>query len=265
MILNKINDRIAGFDGSLGISYLDINTGDRLRAGNCDVFPSDGLARLLVLLEAFRRMDAGEMSPADVYVLAEEDFPPVVRGKRYCSALRQMHVGASVTMEDLYRLSTVVGDEMAYRILLRTFTAESVNQTMAELGFSKSRINRGPELVDGEKKELQNTISVEEMASLFYRLALGQVFSGDASGQMLGILEQYQQEGPLSYYFEEGLPIAHQSGRGRALVIDAGVVYGQAPFVLSMAAFTEEPHQAEAMLRDITLMCYKNSIDASRA
>ena len=63
MILDKIKDRIGNYDGTIGICYIDLGTGESCTAGNCDVFPASGMVKLLILIEAFRQMEEGEDRP----------------------------------------------------------------------------------------------------------------------------------------------------------------------------------------------------------
>ena len=56
MIADRIRDRISNFDGSMGICYIDLGTGNSCSAGNCDVFPASGIVKLMLLVETFRRI-----------------------------------------------------------------------------------------------------------------------------------------------------------------------------------------------------------------
>lgn len=262
MILDKIKDRIGNFDGTIGICYIDLGTGESCTAGNCDVFPASGMVKLLILIEAFRQMEEGTIHRQDKYVLKEEDYPHSEE-KSY-GALEFLHVGAELTLEDLYKLNVTVSDNMAFNILLKQLTMDSVNRTMEKYGCHKTRINRA--LLDDEKtaKGVKNYVSVQEMANLFLRMEKGQLVSGRASREMLDILRHHQKTSILPYYFSEYMEIAHQSGYDEREIMDMGIVYSEYPFILCMASSTDNIRNAESIMRDITLMCYQNSMGVNR-
>jgi len=257
MILDKMKDRIGNFDGSIGICYIDLKTGESCSAGNCDVFPASGMVKMLILVEVFRRLEEGRLKKTDTYVLKEQDYPKT--SERTVGALEHIHVGTELTMEDLYKLNIIVSDNMAFNILLKLFTIEEVNRTLQEYGFKKTCINRPIYDMDKIAKGIQNYVSVQEMATLLLRMYKGQVISGRACSEMLDILSNHQKGSILPYYFEENHRIAHQSSTDERDILDMGIVYGENPFILCMASSGENTRNAESIMRDITLMCYHNS------
>ena len=53
-LTNRIKDRISNADGKIGIYFCDINKNDSCFVGNCDVFPSLGVAKLVLMIEVFK-------------------------------------------------------------------------------------------------------------------------------------------------------------------------------------------------------------------
>ena len=257
MILDKMKDRIGDFEGKIGICYIDINSKSCLTAGNCDVFPASGIIKLLLLIEAFKRLNEGEINKTDTYILKEEDYP-LTREKSF-SALEHIHVGAMLTVEDLYKLNVIVSDNMAFNILLKLFGKDKVNETIRQLGFKKTRINRAINDYEQISKGVHNLVSVQEMANLLLRMYEGQIISNAASKEMLEIMCEHQKTSPLTYNFMESMKIAHQSGYDDNEIHDMGIVYGKNPFILCMASSVPNTKNAESVMRDITMMCYQNS------
>ena len=81
---------------------------------------------------------------------------------------------------------------------------------------------------------------------------------------MLDILLHHQKTSILPYYFSESMEIAHQSGYDEREIMDMGIVYAEHPFILCMASSTDNIRNAESIMRDITLMCYQNSMGVNR-
>lgn len=257
MILDKMKDRIGDFEGKIGICYIDIRTKSCYTAGNCDVFPASGVIKLLILVEAFKRLNEGQINKTDTYILEPDDYPQI-REKSF-SALEHIHTGAEVTVEDLYKLNVIISDNMAFNILLKIFGKDAVNDTLKELGFRKTKINRAINDFEAMNKGIQNLVSVQEMANLLLRMYEGQIISKSASKEMLEILCEHQKTSPLTYNFLESMKIAHQSGYDDNEIHDMGIVYCENPFILCMASSVPNIKNAESVMRDITMMCYQNS------
>ena len=261
MILNKINDRIGNLSGRIGIYYFDLTTGASCFAGNCDVFPSSGMAKIAVLLEVFRQLHEGYLKKDDTYVLNKDYYFTLFHNEHEPSygALHFLHPGLELTIKDLYSLMITVSDNAAFNILLKKVGMEQVNKNMVKLGFQDIVINR--EFFDYEKIEtgIDNYHSVKEMGEVFMRLYMGQMISRKASEEIINLLKYHQRTNILPYYFKENQPIAHQTGFDEGRIHDMGIVYTEHPFILCMSADQVNTRKAESVMRDIVLICYKNS------
>lgn len=261
MILNKINDRIGTLTGNIGIYYMDLTTGANCFAGNCDVFPSSGMAKLCVLLEVFRLMEAGTLKKDDTYVLMKEDGLLLRENEQEPTygALHFLHPGLELTIEDLYSLMVTVSDNIALNILLKKVGMERINKTMEEWGFSHIAVNRA--FFDYGKMEqgVENYHSVQEMGEIFRRLYMGQLISGKADGEILRLLKYHQRTNVLPYYFRENQPIAHQTGFDEGKIHDMGIVYTEHPFILCMSADEVDTRKAESVMRDVAQICCRHS------
>lgn len=262
MIADRIKDRIENFEGSIGICYIDLGTSNSCSAGNGDVFLASGIVKLLTLVECFRRIEDGTLGKEDTYVLKTEDRLEVVEtGEPSYGALEHLHSGIELTVEDIYKLCVTVSDNMAFNILLKMLTMDEVNHTLERMGLSKSRVRRLILDMESIKKGIENEVSIREMANLLYRMYKGQVVSEKASSEMLDIMKRHQKTSVLPYYFGERVPVAHVTGYDDTVLLDVGIVYGEAPFVLAMGAEASDIRNAESVMRDVALMCYKNSME----
>jgi len=264
VILDNIKDRIVNFRGKIGIYYIDLNSGESCYAGNCDVFLASGSVKIITLLEAFKWIEVDKAKKDSKYILKRSDYIGNKEKKiKTFGALEYLHEGTELTLEDLYSLSISVSDNIAFNILFRMFGEEEINKTLDMLGFPKTRLHRA--IYDRKKIDdgIENYVSIKEMASLFYRMYKGQIISNRASCEMLEILREHQQNSIIPYYFDEELPIAHQTGIDDNLIMDMGIIYSKNPFILCMAAKDSNTRNAESIMRDITLLCYKNSNESA--
>lgn len=263
MILESIQSRIKSFAGEIGITYIDIVSGKTMSAGNADVFPQAGLVMMFGMIEAYKAIDEGRISKLDKYVLKKTDCNESKANPQILNlgALSYLHEGIELTIEDLYKLAIISGDTIAFNILLRLLGKASINETIRLMGFDKTVINREMNDLKSIKKGIENYVSVSEMANLFYRIYRGQVISGSACREMLNIMKYHQNNSVIPYNFNESFEISHITSTDDAYLMDAGIVYGEKPFVLVMAAHDKNIRNAEMIMRDVTKMCYLYSTE----
>ena len=56
-LANMIRERISNLQGEIGVYFYDIKQDNSFFVGNCDVFPSLGIAKLVLLIEVFRQVE----------------------------------------------------------------------------------------------------------------------------------------------------------------------------------------------------------------
>ena len=80
MITQAIMDRLAGIDGKIGISYIDLEEEKELFFGNSRVFQGSGAIMLMALVECFKQMEEGKIKEDDLYRLSLIHIFPNQRG-----------------------------------------------------------------------------------------------------------------------------------------------------------------------------------------
>lgn len=259
MIMTAISDRLANVKGRLGAVYINLTTGQRLFCGNCKVFPASGEVMLMALVECFKAMEEGRIKKDQTYRLDLDSVK--IPLKASYGVLNYLHDGIELTIEDLYNIMITVSDNIAFNILSDILGIDNINATFHSLGYSNMHINR--KIYDMEKmaRGIENTVSIDEIATIYERMYKGQLISEDASRKMLELLELHQKNNIIPYPFHESMRIAHQSGLDDDILIDGGIVYAEKPFILCTAATDMDVRKAENILRDITQICYLGTME----
>ncbi len=254
MLSKQIEDRISNIQGDIGIYYRDIKSGEYAVAGNKDVFIAAGISKLYVLIETFNQINNGKLNKDFKYKLKKKDKAPSI------GALMHLNEGKEFTVEELYRLMIAISDNTAFNILVEILGIDNINNTMNNLGFYESKVNRTFFDYDAMKKGIENYTSVQETGEIFLRLYNSQLISKESSIEILEILKLQQRGYIIPYYFGSNTVIAHQIGEDEGIIHDAGIVYTRNPFILCMSGNDTDVRRAESAMRDIALLCYKNSI-----
>jgi len=256
MINDRIKERIEHVPGDIGIYYINTATSEGCFAGNCDIFPASGAVMLFPLIEAFRRIDEGTLDKHQKYRLRKSDY---INYDAAFGAIGCLHEGIDLTVEDLYQLMTSVSDNVAFNILLDILGMENINATIRSMGFSKSEINRKIYDFDAMAKGVENYLSISEMAVMFDRIYRGQMISEKASRDMTDVMIRNQRTEVIPYCFSETVKVAHISGLDDDALVDCGTVYCEHPFILAMASAHIDRRKVETMMRDVTMLCFRDA------
>lgn len=261
LLSEKLKDRINYVPGSIGIYVHEIQTNESAFVGNCEVFPSLGIAKLVLLIEVFRQIEEGTLHLSDVYVLNKQ--PPFTMPENEyeetVGILDFLHDGIQLTVEDLVYSMCIISDNTAFNILLSMVGIDHVNATMRQLGMEHIRIGSMLFEWKDEEAEKENFHSVREIGDLLVRIYKGQLISKEASAKMLNILKCHQRRGSFSFLFSRNISVAQQTGFDRDALHLCAIVMAERPFVLCAGAMHVDMKLAENMLQDVAHICYHSS------
>ena len=259
MMMSAISDRLANTEGKVGVVYINLTTGQRLFCGNCRKFKASGIVLLMALVECFKAMEEGRIKRDQIYRLNLNTVR--ISTKSSYGVLNHLHDGIELTIEDLYKVMITVSDNIAFNVLVDILGMENINETFRSLGFPNMIINR--KIYDLEKmaQGIENSISIEDVATIYERMYKGQLISEAASKEMLELLALHQRSNIIPYPFHECMDISHLTGVDDDILLDGGIVYTEKPFILSLAATDMDAQKAEILLRDITQICYVGTME----
>lgn len=258
---DRIRERISNLQGEIGIYYYDFKRDTSFFVGNCDVFPSLGIAKLVLMVEVFRQVEEGIIKLDDTYIL-EKKPPFAIPENEYeatVGVLDFLHKGMELTIEDLVYLMMIISDSSAFNILLSIVGIDNVNDTMKKLGLTNTKIRCMLFEWDEIDPEKDNYHSVREIGSLLRRIYKKQLISTTASERMLRILSYHQRRDVLSAFSDTGISVAQQTGFDVTSLHTAAVVMTENPFVLCMSTNKISAKMAEGIMKDIAYMCGESS------
>lgn len=256
-ISDRIKDRISNFPGEIGVYFYDFDGDSSCFAGNCDVFPSLGIAKLIVLIEVYRQVEEGIINLSDTYILDKQP-PFAIPEEEYeetVGILDFLHKDMELTIEDLVYLMVVISDNSAFNILLSVVGMENVNATMHKLGLEFTRVSCMLFEWDERDPQKENYHSVREVGHLLKRMYKKQLISVAASENMLRLLSYHQRRDVLSNFSVKKISVAQQTGFDTFALHEAAVVMNRHPFVLCMSATNADAKISEQVMKDIAGMC----------
>lgn len=233
--------RIAEVPGAaVGLIYVDPARGDTVAINADTAFHAASTMKVPVLVELFRRHDAGTLAVDDSLVLRNE-FRSVLDGSPYrlppdsdSDSSLYARVGTPVSLRELARLMIVRSSNLATNVLIDTLGAASVQRTTEALGAPGMRVLRGVEDLKAFEAGLSNTTTARALAMLLLALQEGRAASPASTRAMLEILEAQEFNEQIPAGLPPGTRVAHKTGSITAIMHDAAIVYPEDrdPYVL---------------------------------
>jgi beta-lactamase class A len=255
MLFNNIKDIVNSLDGKIGIYFMDLNTGEEFNINGNEKFVAASIIKLPVMVEFFNRLKLGELSREDKVKVRHEDKLPS------SGALTYMHDGLEVTLSDLCTLMIVLSDNTATNILIKKLGIENINKLMAEMGMTKTRINRLLFDVEEQIKGKENYFTPLEIGRLLLKIYQGNIITSEMCIEMEDILKNQRINHKVPYPLTKKIEIAHKTGEDAGTTHEAGIFYSKNPFILCFAANNTDVPSTEEAIRSIIMMCYEKSME----
>jgi beta-lactamase class A len=249
----KARELVDSVDGVFGVVIRDLATGETFAVHENLVFTQASAIKVQILVELLKQASAGELQLDEVVTVQREDL---VGG---AGILRQLSAGkVSMSLRDLAVMMIVLSDNTATNILIDRVGMDRVNQTMQELGFARTRLQR--KMMDREAvlEERENLSTPAEAARLLEMLHLREILDEESCEQALQILA-LPKEGRIGRKLPAGVEVAHKTGSVAGVVNDVGIVRLKSrPFIVSaMINWHLDKEAAEEAIADLSFLAFQ--------
>lgn len=196
-----------------------------------DIFLSASTIKIAIMIELFRRIDAGELSLDDPYAVRPEDKVPG------SGVLQHLHDGIGLTLGDVVYLMMSISDNPATNILIDRLGMEAINGTMRDLGLERSVLGRKMMGRPALATEQENVATPNEFARMLGAVLDGTAASAASCERMIGLLELQQNTRRIGRFVPKGTRWGSKTGSYDTVANDVGfVMLEHGPLVIS--AFT---------------------------
>ncbi|HEX8691086.1 MAG TPA: serine hydrolase, partial [Longimicrobium sp.] len=238
--VREIIRRGAGDTAEVSVAFLDLETGDSLLVDAHRVFHAASTMKVPVMLELFRRADAGEVSLDDP-VEVRNGFRSIFDGSAYTlsadddsDSTLYVRVGSRVPMRELIGLMITRSSNLATNLLIDTADPKRIERTLAGLGAAEMKVLRGVEDGPAYRAGMNNTTTAYGFARVLAAVAGGRSASPAASREMVEILGRQEFTEMIPAGLPPGTRSANKTGSITRIAHDGAIVFpeGRAPYVL---------------------------------
>lgn len=238
--LREIIAEHAGDSAVVAVAFRDLATGDSLLLDAHQPLHAASTMKVPVMLELFRRADAGELTLDDA-VEVRNEFRSIADGSRYTLDLADdsdstlyRRVGERVPIHELIGLMITRSSNLATNLLIDLAGPRRIERTLATLGASEMRVLRGVEDGPAYRAGMNNTTSAYGLMKVMEVVADGRAASPAASREMAEVLGRQEFTTMIPAGVPRGVRVANKTGSITRIAHDAAIVYppGRAPYVL---------------------------------
>ena len=160
-------DRIAAAAlGVVGVGVVDLTSGERWGVNETVVFAQGSAIKIPLLIELFRRADAGELKLAERATLTAADRTGGSSLLQYFS-----DGGSAFSLHDLAVPMIVLSDNTATNMLIDRVGMDKVNATMARLGLTHTKLQRKMIRPEASARGDENVSTPREAVEVMARLS----------------------------------------------------------------------------------------------
>lgn len=269
-----IQRRIAAVPGAVvGVAFHDLGRGERLDLNGDSVFHAASTMKVPVLIELYRRIDAGALR-LDQGILLVNRFHSIVDGSPYSlnagddsDSSMYKREGERVTVHDLMEHMITRSSNLATNVLIELVGAQHANATAHALGARNIRVLRGVEDLKAFDAGMNNTTTPRDLAVLLEAIERGTAASRASCDSMRAVLLRQEFNDEIPAGLPPGTKVAHKTGFITGVLHDAAIVYpvDRPPYVLVVLT-KNIPREAVArsMIADISGLVYEHLHPAGR-
>ena len=265
----RIERRIAEVPGAIvGVAYRDLSSGDSLDVLADERFHAASTMKVPVLIELFRRIDAGALN-LDQGVLLVNEFASIVDGSHYSldagddsDSSAYKAVGRRVTVRELIERMITRSSNLATNALIELVGAAHVDSTAHALGAHSIQVRRGVEDGKAFQAGLNNTTTARDLAALMSAIEGGTAASRASCDAMRDILLRQEFNDEIPAGVPAGTRVAHKTGWITGVHHDAAIVYprDRAPYVLVvLTRGIQDDAVARALISDVSRLVYAHA------
>lgn len=266
-----IKEKTEKVRGKIGVLFEDLTTGEGftvLKGQDEDVFESASVIKLWIMSCAYEMAEQGRLDLDSTVILKEDDMVPGPGVPDYHSddaeghltedmfpesgMLNYLHAGTELTVRDLIRLMILISDNTACNIMIDLLGMDNINCHIANLGCTRTILNRRLFDTRPEVRGKENMFSLSETADFFRKMYKGELVSPEASREMCALLQNQQYTYKMPFFIRQ-IPIAHKTGEDTGIENDVGIVFSNKPFIFCFASNEADEPGAVRLCQDLAL------------
>lgn len=251
--------KASGADVAVAWRPLDAKPGEEILINVDERFHAASTMKVPVMIELLRQVEAGQRKLDDT-VLVTNQFTSIHDGTPYTLSATEdsdgeiyKAMGSRLSYRALVEAAITVSSNLATNILIEHLGATNVQATVNKMQASGMQVLRGVEDQKAFDAGKNNTTNARGLLTLFEAIGKGTAVNPAASAMMVDILKRQKFVDGIPAGLPPGTPVAHKTGSITRIRHDAGIVYGNRPYVLVvLTRGLQDSKVADALIASIS-------------
>ncbi len=231
------NEKANNYSGVYALYVVRLNDGSNYGINESGVMQAASLIKLPVLATLYKEADAGRIDLETKYTLKNSDK------RAGAGSLTSKPAGMVLTYRDLARAMGKQSDNTAFNIIRNVLGEEKINSVIKSIGMSKTNLT-------------ENETSPKDIGTFFEKLWKKEIVSEKSRDEILEYLTGTIYENWLVAGIPPDVRVAHKYGRELHVVNDAGIIYGDKPFVLVIMSDGVVEREADEIIPELAKIVY---------
>jgi beta-lactamase class A len=250
----------AGDTAEVSVAFMDLQTGDSLLVDAHVPMHAASTMKVPVMMELFRRADAGEISMDD-RVPVRNAFVSIADGGAYAlspddDSDRELYgrVGRDATVRELVERMITRSSNLATNLLIAHARPARIAVLMERIGARDMHVLRGVEDNAAYQAGMNNTTTAYALMRVMRAVQDPAIVGEPAAREMQAILGRQEFTAMIPAGLPEGTRVANKTGSITRISHDAAIIYppGRAPYVLVvLTRGFADPDAAARVGRDV--------------
>lgn len=199
--------------GVYGYKVIELHSGENSGVFENEVFQAASLIKLPVMSLMFDESEKKWLNLDAKHSLSDDEK---VAGS---GTLHDEPAGTVVTYRQLIELMGKQSDNTAFKIAVDTLGKDKIEQYIKDIGMRNTNLEN-------------NETTPADMAKFFEKLWQGRLLNDRDKSELIGYLTNTAYEDWLAAGVPEGTRVAHKFGRELHVINDAGIVFGDKPYIV---------------------------------
>jgi len=247
----RLREIVGGTKGAMGLSALDLTSGERFSINENLVFPQGSAIKIPILMEVYKQANEGKFKLKD---LRWVDKQHKVGGS---GVLQEFGDHTSqLSIYDLCVLMIVLSDNTATNMLIDLVGMDNINQTMASLGLKQTRVQRKMIDIAASGRGHENLSTPAEATRIMEILYRGEFLNRAVCDEILEILKK-PKRGGINAGLPSDIPVAFKPGGIAGVSTEWAIVYlKERPYVVVVMENYELGDEAAGAMKEISRTLY---------
>ncbi len=229
--MQRIADYIAARERELncliGVSFTDPVNGLAVSHRGNELFHAASTMKVPVMIEVFRRAEAGEWAMSD-RVVVDPNFKSFLDNTPYVVDARghmETMIGKEETLLKITEQMIVVSDNLATNILITMCGAANITETMRKLGVEDGYVLRCVQDIPAFRNGFSNRMTPGGLTRMMEAIENGEVAGAASTGEMKRILLDQEYNDMIPRHLPDGIEVGHKTGSITGHRHDTAIVY----------------------------------------